>query len=720
MFASDRDLARPRHPHRLTRARGERRSRSPYGLASAPPAEELSRRPSFRPALTAGFSTGLDTAVDGANRGQWDCGTRARVTAGRPESHGMPGVDAATTLAEQRFCLDTFALEVAVDLEDLAASDNAVRGAFLRGVLLGLPPSVRRVRVQGGHVTGVLDLQDCALPCALTIERAIFDDEVILKRSHITRVELAGCTMRRLDAQRMALDHSLVLRGSTIEQGIALDEADAPGGVDCRSVSLPSGGLSFIRGTTGRMFLSENFRACGPVDLTGSRIAGGLDCSGITIEVPGGIALVLQGGEAAVVLMADATCVGEVRLRTSRIPGGVLCNGTFNNPDADALSITEIEGGQVHLGSDQSPLRCSGSVNLSGSTLASLGCGPGRIERAREAALDLTRVRVAGNLLLHDLDVVGRVALTQASIGGIVHWGNLQIDAARSGTGEAVAAVSMKAAEFLIYNGCELRGGSTAFIHLRIEGGLTITESSFSNPTGIALGIVQSHIERGFKLEDVAIDGGFALNDTHAQTLDDDLGKGHAGLGSWGNATWYSLAGLSYDRLVEDAESSTVQRHKWVRSAVSYDPGVWHRLADVYRREGRDGEATATSIAMQNDRMVRAGLPSYRRMGHWLLRVLIGHGYRPWLAVAWALLVITAFATVVSLERDHLVAVEGANDSLQPLVYSADTFLPVIDFGLGGQWIATGWVAWVQWTVILIGWLLSTVFVAGFTRIVRS
>ena len=33
----DRDLARPADPHRLT-ARGERRSGSPYGLASAPPA----------------------------------------------------------------------------------------------------------------------------------------------------------------------------------------------------------------------------------------------------------------------------------------------------------------------------------------------------------------------------------------------------------------------------------------------------------------------------------------------------------------------------------------------------------------------------------------------------------------------------------------------------------------------------------------------------------
>jgi hypothetical protein len=32
----------------------------------------------------------------------------------------------------------------------------------------------------------------------------------------------------------------------------------------------------------------------------------------------------------------------------------------------------------------------------------------------------------------------------------------------------------------------------------------------------------------------------------------------------------------------------------------------------------------------------------------------------------------------------------------------------------------TGWVRSVDWSVILLGWALSTIFVAGFTRIVRS
>ena len=54
-----------------------------------------------------------------------------------------------------------------------------------------------------------------------------------------------------------------------------------------------------------------------------------------------------------------------------------------------------------------------------------------------------------------------------------------------------------------------------------------------------------------------------------------------------------------------------------------------------------------------------------------------------------------------------------------PVAYAADTFLPIVNLGQADEWQPTGWVRWIAWSVIL-GWALTTLFVAGFTRIVRN
>jgi Mn2+/Fe2+ NRAMP family transporter len=127
------------------------------------------------------------------------------------------------------------------------------------------------------------------------------------------------------------------------------------------------------------------------------------------------------------------------------------------------------------------------------------------------------------------------------------------------------------------------------------------------------------------------------------------------------------------------------------------------------------------AIWMQNDRVRRVGLPWYRRWGRWVLWATVGHGYRPWLAGIWAAGMIAAFALVVSLWPSMFVATkQGVSGSPQPVAYATDTFLPIVDLGQTGDWDPTGWMRWIDWSVILLGWALTTIFVAGFTRIVRS
>ena len=124
---------------------------------------------------------------------------------------------------------------------------------------------------------------------------------------------------------------------------------------------------------------------------------------------------------------------------------------------------------------------------------------------------------------------------------------------------------------------------------------------------------------------------------------------------------------------------------------------------------------------MHNDRVKRAGLPRYRRWGRQVLRVTVGHGYRPWFAGVWAAGIIAVFAVVVWLWSGMFVPeAEGVTGSPQPVAYAVDAFFPIVDLGEAGDWMPTGWIRWVDWSVILAGWALTTLFVAGFTRIVRS
>jgi len=123
---------------------------------------------------------------------------------------------------------------------------------------------------------------------------------------------------------------------------------------------------------------------------------------------------------------------------------------------------------------------------------------------------------------------------------------------------------------------------------------------------------------------------------------------------------------------------------------------------------------------MHEDRVARAGLPWYRRWGRRVLWAVVGHGYRPWLAGIWAAAIIAAFALVVWHWSGMFVPEGDVTGSPQPIAYAADTFLPIVNLGQADDWMPTGWIRWVVWSVILLGWSLSTIFVAGFTRIVRS
>src|SRR5262249_19226541 len=127
----------------------------------------------------------------------------------------------------------------------------------------------------------------------------------------------------------------------------------------------------------------------------------------------------------------------------------------------------------------------------------------------------------------------------------------------------------------------------------------------------------------------------------------------------------------------------------------------------------------------------------------------IGYGHRPLRAIFWSALIVATGWVVISLAKRAGVMRQtwpentppppmSPQEGLQPLLYSLDVFLPFVNLHqehywwpdananghaqwLGQSWNCRGWmVRTYLWLQIMAGWLLSAVFIAGITGLIRS
>jgi len=55
------------------------------------------------------------------------------------------------------------------------------------------------------------------------------------------------------------------------------------------------------------------------------------------------------------------------------------------------------------------------------------------------------------------------------------------------------------------------------------------------------------------------------------------------------------------------------------------------------------------------------------------------------------------------------------------LAYSIDAFVPILDLQQEVNWIANkGWVHWYMWAHIILGWFFTTLFVVGFSGLIKK
>lgn len=595
--------------------------------------------------------------------------------------------------------------------------------------------------VIGVSFHGQLNCADFEVTAPIRLLACSFDRPLNFSRTHLSQLDLSRSVLPGLYLDGALVKHSLMLRRTVIDapptRGVVLDATAARvegqaafqylrasgevcllrafvgGQVRFRGAHLgiatPVGALAEPRaprrslvmdaaGVRGGIFLNGGFRASNEVRLSGARVGLQVSCAGAVLDGESN-SLTMDGAEVkgGVFLTSGFTANGTVRMPQVRVALQLNCN--------DA----QLRGRPVSLVMDGAEVQ--GGVLLAGSDPSEEGSPPEKNEKKFSAA--------------------GSVRCPEARIG-------VQLNCKRATFGGAAKA--------LILDGASV-AGSAIFE-------LAWTKASQGDPEQLALPPTgpQSLVSLlGARIGRLRLEVTGDAEATNNQLTSKLLLEG---------ATYQGISGPKPVRGVRLAWPRRVLA--WVRGTTELEqlPGMLYRAVLVGQQEGPDGEVypgtfdTAARVLREagNERLARQLLierhrqltkrrPPLARPIGWLLDVTVGYGFRPRLALLWALLVYLGAVLVFALAVHHggVVAtpLAGTSGSPSPLRSTATypafsvwnyafgaLLLPFVHLPGIDAWRANATNGWgiavrvVRWLEPVVLWSLLIILGATFTTLV--
>lgn len=401
---------------------------------------------------------------------------------------------------------------------------------------------------------------------------------------------------------------------------------------------------------------------------------------------------------------------GVVRLRGADIGGQLVLAGAWLvNSDGPALAAEELRvGGSLFL---TPGFRATGTgpngpaVRLIGAQLGNqLAAAGAELSSTGASALIADGLRVGGGVFLTGgfraagAGPEGAVRLIGARIGDQLDCGGAEVS---NDGGPALRADRLEVGgDVSLAGGFRATGtGESPAVHLdgvRIGGQLACTDGrATSADGGTALSLYECHVD------ELLLDPGFA-DRIDPRGLRYQGTAGGPALADW--LRWFGHRGLGY----------TTQPYQ--------------HLAAAYRAAGHEADARRVLIAQQRDLYRRGGLTGWLRLRHRILGATLGYGYKSWRALSGLLatlavsvaLTVGAGAHAVAAHRDgtHCSAVEQVGlgvDLGAPLIATGAADVCAIDTRrVAGQALTVA-----GWLLQLSGWAFATLFVAGFTGVIR-
>ena len=375
-------------------------------------------------------------------------------------------------------------------------------------------------------------------------------------------------------------------------------------------------------------------------------------------------------------------------------------------------------------------------------------------------------VRVGGDVILcGGFESAGEVRFVAAQIGGSLRAAQARFAAAIDGADQRGVALNLDLAR--IGGSVCLEAGFSAAGQVRLQ---QASIAGDLNCTGAAFDVVGDASWGDYRaallLDRARVGGalilkqlqeplqGASLIDAQAGTLNDDAT-------SWGMG--HALDGFAYRRLGDDAPSNAAMRVEWLERQHAghlgrgYRPEPWRRLVKVLRRMGRGADARGVAIGrerhLRRAGLIGGGAPRGLRwlaaLAHDLYGLLAGYGYRPlrivgvaaltWLLCAafyWGAAEQGAIVAAAAALRDGTGlgacpanCVEAPATAFQPLLYSLDVLVPLIDLQQERQWLPAPWpsaapveavigmplLRLLTWLEALCGWLAALLLLATAT-----
>jgi hypothetical protein len=430
--------------------------------------------------------------------------------------------------------------------------------------------------------------------------------------------------------------------------------------------------------------------------LTGARITGQLDLVYGTVEQAVRLrfchferAPTLYGAQLRALVLSD-----------SWLPG--LTAGNLRVDGVLRLSCCRVSGPIRLQGA-----KISGAVFVNGARLGRpaapdtpAAADASDREGAEGPVLQLNHAAIGTDLWAVGLVAHGQVRLNGATVGGQVNLDDADL---RVPAGEtALHAETLSVGTDLRATRLRARG-RVNLSGARIPHQLNLAYARLSNPGGPALRASSCVIGELWLREATPIVGTVNLRRSQLDLL-------HIPPHVWPDRV--RIDGLSYRTLAPHLPAE--QRLPLLeREEGGYLPYAYEQLAAAYRTAGDD--AAARTVQLAKLRRHRRALPRYARFWGRLQDVAVGYGYRPMRAAGWLLLLLCTGATAFALHRPPALKPAEA-PGFNPVFYTLDLLLPLVDFGQETAFAPRGWYQWLSYLLIATGWILATTIAAGVTR----
>lgn len=453
----------------------------------------------------------------------------------------------------------------------------------------------------------------------------------------------------------------------------------------------------------GNVVLDQNLVSTGTLRIVNARIGGSLHLSGATID--------LSDGQEPFKEQTGVKLPGPYAHRALHLDGTEIGGGI----DARKARIA----GQVRL----VDVNARGSVVLDDSVVSNRN---GDVIEGR-------RFTTGGNLDARGVVMFGSILLPEASIGAnfdlrysrLVNPGRYRRDQSQK------PSVDLRVAHIGRDLVCA-RGEKQPF---SAHGEIRIRRAEIGRQTNF------QGAELGSRLSETAINA-YGLITQELRVDVASAPRGHVNLRHarcatladndkfWDASGHISLHDFRYDALAEpielDDDGQVKHRLKLLRNAMGdiYRPGPYDQFATMLRNSGNEEHASTVLIDKQRWRYA-ALADGYRFLGFpvmlwsWLQRWMVGYGYRPMRALLWLLALLIGGSVWFSLQPTPMEA--NADDHLvwNPVLFTVDQLVPIVDFGHKNRWHFDGPSQWITAGLVAAGWILATTVAAGITRMLR-